>query len=194
MYQIYSPRVALRLVTDSDSLQVSSILGNKDTMEYILGTAQTLEQSNERLNMWLNYNKQVPKLGIFLIYEIASKQLIGYAVARHVNYEIDNNQYEVGYAFLPEYWGKGLATELVPYQCKYIFEQTNCTSINAFTDPLNMNSKKVLEKNNFSPNGFVPIYGGSDAFIIDKETFYAHNNVQEMDIIIAQSKHSMQAI
>ncbi len=52
---------------------------------------------------------------------------------------------EVSYAFSPEYWGKGFATELVRYSLAHAFTVLSATEVNSFAMPANTASIKVLQ-------------------------------------------------
>jgi len=56
---------------------------------------------------------------------------------------------EIGYAFRPDQWGKGYATESTQALVKAIFEKTDVTHIVARTDEENSRSWKVLENCGF---------------------------------------------
>ena len=56
---------------------------------------------------------------------------------------------EVGYAFRPEHWGQGLATELVQFSLVYAFTTLGAREVNAFAMPGNVLSINVLKKSGF---------------------------------------------
>lgn len=60
---------------------------------------------------------------------------------------------EIGYGLLPEYWGKGYATEAVIAAVDWARKQPGVRQIEAETDPDNAASQRVLEKAGFIPNG-----------------------------------------
>jgi [ribosomal protein S5]-alanine N-acetyltransferase len=53
---------------------------------------------------------------------------------------------ELGYAFRPEYWGQGLATEAARAVADWAFANTGVDHIIAFTHPQNYGSQRVLER------------------------------------------------
>jgi ribosomal-protein-alanine N-acetyltransferase len=57
---------------------------------------------------------------------------------------------EVGYAFLPEYWGRGLATELARESVRVAFEVVGFRELVCFALPTNAASRRVMEKVGFS--------------------------------------------
>jgi ribosomal-protein-alanine N-acetyltransferase len=56
----------------------------------------------------------------------------------------------IGYALLPEAWGKGYATELTKRGLVYFFANTDKTDLFAITDVENDPSQKVLIKAGFT--------------------------------------------
>ncbi len=56
---------------------------------------------------------------------------------------------EVGYALLPPYWGRGLATELAGECVRVGFEELACIDLVAFTLPTNVRSRRVMERLGF---------------------------------------------
>lgn len=53
---------------------------------------------------------------------------------------------ELGYAFRPEFWGQGLATEAARAVAEWAFAHTEAAYLIAFTDPKNFGSQRVLER------------------------------------------------
>lgn len=56
---------------------------------------------------------------------------------------------QLGYSFIPEYWGRGLGTELVKAGLAYFTSKAVQHEIFAVTDPQNKASVRVLEKSGF---------------------------------------------
>ena len=53
---------------------------------------------------------------------------------------------ELGYGLRPEWWGRGLATEMSRVALQVGFERLGLESIVAFTMPTNVGSRHVMEK------------------------------------------------
>lgn len=83
------------------------------------------------------------------------------------------NLYEIGYLLLPEYWGRGLATEIVTGLINYAFDNLLLDSVCARTVAGNDASDNVLQKTGFS-------YIGERAFNMNDRVFiwnyYEHEN------------------
>lgn len=62
---------------------------------------------------------------------------------------------ELGYVLSREYWGCGFATLAVKLAIDQGFKDFDVDRIEAFVDPINVGSQKVLEKNNFIREGLL---------------------------------------
>jgi [ribosomal protein S5]-alanine N-acetyltransferase len=62
----------------------------------------------------------------------------------------DENEVDVGYRFLPEFWGRGLATETGAACCRLGFHSYGLTRIVARIHPENLRSVRVAEKMNMT--------------------------------------------
>jgi [ribosomal protein S5]-alanine N-acetyltransferase len=142
-----SDRLLLRQISNEDVNEVFALRSNKDTMKYIprplclniedalshIKMIQDKTESNEGIN-WAVTLKGSPKL-------------IG--IAGHYRIKWEDFRSEVGYMFLPEFHGHGIATETVSLLVKFGFEQMKMHSLEGVIDPENVASARVLEKNGF---------------------------------------------
>lgn len=60
---------------------------------------------------------------------------------------------EVGYGFLSEFWGRGLATEVAAASVRAAFEGIGVDELVCFTTPSNLASRNVMEKVGFRHTG-----------------------------------------
>lgn len=65
---------------------------------------------------------------------------------------------ELGYVLTRKYWGKGYATQAIKLALETGFEDLNVERIEAFVDPSNIGSQRVLEKNGFLREGLLKNY------------------------------------
>lgn len=83
--------------------------------------------------------------GIWMLRESNTGVMMGRAVLRHL--EIDGiDEVEVGYGFLPQFWGRGLATEIARECVRLGLEVLRLPSLVAITLTANHGSQRVLEK------------------------------------------------
>jgi [ribosomal protein S5]-alanine N-acetyltransferase len=62
---------------------------------------------------------------------------------------------EIGYELHPDYWGKGMMPEITKAIVAFGFEKMELNRIEAFYDPQNDQSWKVLKKNGFQYEGIL---------------------------------------
>lgn len=86
--------------------------------------------------------------GIWVLRDPATDQVIGRGGLRHLDVE-GSDEVELGYAFFPEHWGRGLATELALACCALAREQLRLTALVAVTLPDNAASQRVLTRAGF---------------------------------------------
>ena len=73
-----------------------------------------------------------------------------------------NGETDLGYRFIPEYWGKGIATESAIMSLKYGFEDLGLKTIYAFAEPDNIASVKIIQKLGFTLLKIAPYPGEED--------------------------------
>jgi len=65
------------------------------------------------------------------------------------NFSADENKAEIGYELLPEFQGKGIMQEAFARVLEFGFTTLNLTRIEAWTVQQNVNSIKILQRNQF---------------------------------------------
>lgn len=76
-----------------------------------------------------------------------SPQLIGTICLWNISWE--KSTAETGFVLLPEFQGKGIMQEALTAVIEYGFQHMQLNAIEAYTHPNNINSIKLLERNNF---------------------------------------------
>lgn len=69
--------------------------------------------------------------------------------------ETEHSKAEIGYELHPNHWGKAMMPEIIHEIIRYGFEVMKLNRIEAFYDPRNLSSWKVLEKNGFKYEGIL---------------------------------------
>jgi RimJ/RimL family protein N-acetyltransferase len=83
--------------------------------------------------------------GMWMLRDAATHAVIGRAILRHLDVE-GVDEVEVGYGFMPAYWGRGLATEIAGACIRIGFDQLRLPSLVAITTPTNLASQRVMTK------------------------------------------------
>ncbi len=87
-------------------------------------------------------------IGRYATFEKSSGNFIGWSGLKFIT-EPENNRvnfYDVGYRFIPAYWGKGYATEVTKTWLEYGFTNLNLKEIIGTAHIDNKASRRVLEK------------------------------------------------
>jgi ribosomal-protein-alanine N-acetyltransferase len=85
--------------------------------------------------------------GMWGMFNKSNREFIGGCLLRH--FHGDPHLFEIGYSVNRQYWGQGLATEMVDALVDYGFTTPNTTAIVACTELPNIASQRVLEKAGF---------------------------------------------
>ena len=102
--------------------------------------SETVIYLQGNLAHWAEYG-----FGIWMLRDPGTSAVIGRAVLRHLDLE-GVDEVEVGYGFLPEFWGRGLATEVARACIDIGRRQLGLRSIVAITRPANHASQRVMLK------------------------------------------------
>ena len=103
-------------------------------------TAGTVTYLETNVKHWADHG-----FGMWMLRDAATNAVVGRAILRHLAVE-GVDEVEVGYGLLPEYWGRGLATEIAQACVRIGFQQLRLRSIVAITTPPNIASQRVMEK------------------------------------------------
>lgn len=143
-------RLIVRNFTTNDYDNHFLLTGNADVMRYIR-QVKNKEESDLYFNEVVLDAPVHPFQGRWAVEEKDTKRFIGSFAIIPIPDDEANTQ--MGYSFLPEYWGKGLASELVETGLVYFKERTPLSEIYGITEIENIASQKVLLKNGFVPFG-----------------------------------------
>ena len=141
-------RLIVRNFTDADYDNYFSLHGNAQVMQYIR-PAQTREDSDAKFEETILNIVPHSFMGRWAVEEKASGKFIGSFIIAPIPDDVTKMQ--LGYSFLPEYWGKGLATEVTKAGLNYFRDKTSLTEIYAVIETPNIASHKVLLKAGFLP-------------------------------------------
>jgi ribosomal-protein-alanine N-acetyltransferase len=86
--------------------------------------------------------------GIWVFRDRAEGLFVGRAGLRNTHLG-GNDEVELAYALVAEYWNRGLATEMAGAILELAFERLELTDVVCFTLPTNRASRRVMEKAGF---------------------------------------------
>ena len=103
----------------------------------------------EKATVWIEKQierKNVGQYGQLAIIEKSSGEFIGLGgiIERDMNTDTD---FEITYSFLPDYWGRGYATELAVHFKNFAFNNTDIQSVISMIHKDNLASINVAQKN-----------------------------------------------
>ncbi|MCV2883443.1 GNAT family N-acetyltransferase [Aestuariibacter sp. AA17] len=133
----------LRPLTLDDAAALNAVNQNPLVMKYIKEPESTVEETREYLRNGPLADYETYGYGRHACIDKASGKLIGFS---GIKYLPEFGHADVGYRFLPEYWGKGLATQTASITLQYGLEQCGLTNMLGIAIPENHASIRVLEK------------------------------------------------
>jgi ribosomal-protein-alanine N-acetyltransferase len=119
--------------TDQDALFMARLGGVRD---------------GEGTTAYLRWNLEhwaVHGFGLWMLREATTGAVVGRAVLRHLDVE-GVDEVEVGYGFVPEVWGRGLATEVARACVRLGLDRLGLGSVVAITLPHHAASRRVMLK------------------------------------------------
>lgn len=139
-------RLLAKRQTEADFDLVLSTYQNELTMQP-LGGIVTQEIAAKRiqwnLDCWVKDG-----FGSWVWFHKESGRFIGRAGLRRVDIE-GKSVIEVGYVLLPDFWGKGFATEIATTIIEIAFEYLKVKELVSYTAITNTASQRVMEKSGF---------------------------------------------
>ena len=140
----------LRGFDESDLENVFRGLSNPDVIKYYGVSYNSLESTKAQMDFFASLEKE----GTGKWWAICSpdnKTFFGGAGLNNLN--SNHKKSEIGFWLLPQFWGKGIAREIIPLICKYGFEKFNLHRIEAIIETENFASKKVIVNAGFAHEG-----------------------------------------
>jgi len=172
-------RLIMRPFEMKDAAAVLEFSSNQKTQENTGDIVRTtIEEVTEIIeNVWFSdYEKY--GYGRFAVIYKPDNKLIGFCGLKFLP---EMNVTDLGYRFLPEYWGMGIATESSIKILDYGFSVLKLTNISGAVIPHNKASSKVLLKLGFTfkylkPDPFDEELGDLEWYELSKEEYEANTN------------------
>jgi ribosomal-protein-alanine N-acetyltransferase len=138
-----TPQLSLRRPTVAD-LQHYVRFSADERVTATLGGVRDPEWVRQRLQWNIDHWEQ-HGFGWWTFFDARSGAFAGRGGLRWLEVE-GRRQLEIGYGFLVEFWGRGLATELARECVRLTFEVLDLPEVISFTLPTNLASRRVMEK------------------------------------------------
>lgn len=144
-------RLLLKFLTPDDFPDLLKLRTNPEVMCYIGdGNIQTQSEVERFITLAISYQQRYD-WGFCSVFEKNSDQFIGQAGLFHLGFDETQNEFEIAYRLLPEYWGNGYGTELAKALVNWGFTHLEVKKLVAVTHPDNIASQQVLKKTGFMP-------------------------------------------
>jgi len=114
-----------------------------ETMRELGGVRSDMETSrylDRNLDHWATHG-----FGVWMLRPKGGRASIGRVVLRWLSAE-NINDVEIGFALLPAYWGRGLATESAKFCLEVARKDLDLRTLIGITTPENLASQRVLNK------------------------------------------------
>ena len=138
-------RLLLREFTEEDYLFAWKMNTDPDVMRY---TGEPMPENSQAVRSFFRNYPDYEKYGFgrWACVFKENKQLIGF---NGLKFFPETEEVDLGYRFIKDYWGRGLATESSQAVVTYGFEKLGLKKIIAFVVPENKASIRVLQKTGF---------------------------------------------
>jgi ribosomal-protein-alanine N-acetyltransferase len=144
-------RFVLRQIKQDDAKEIFQYFSKDEvTKFYDLESFTNIEQAEELIHKWNQRfeNNQGIRWGITLRSEGSVIGTCGFH-----GWAKNHCKIGIGYELTPEYWQQGIMTEVIPKIIEFGFNNLGLNRIEAFVEPENIGSRKVLEKVGFREEG-----------------------------------------
>ena len=147
-YYIETKRLILRAITTDDIVDMYELDSNALVHKYLGNKPiKSMQQAAENIDsISIQYNTN--GIGRWATIEKESGKFIGWSGLKWVT-STENQRshfHDVGYRFMPAFWGKGYATEATVAALKYAFETMDLQEVIGTCHQDNKASQRVLEK------------------------------------------------
>ncbi len=147
--RIETERLILCGKKSNDEMRLANMLGNQTVMKWLFGVGpMDNDEATRFIREYFTFGKSQSGLGVLRVKE--SNDFAGFAGLLPCRYLYEDD-YELGFALVPEHWGKGYATEIGKAQISYGFGTFDVRRLLGLAHPQNAASLKALEKIGMKP-------------------------------------------
>lgn len=162
-------RLLLRQLAPADAADLFEYFSQHKVMEYYdLETFKTLEDAQNIINY---FNGEFEKgKGFRWALELKSeKKVIG--TCGYHNWQREHFRAEIGYELNPKFWRNSYMKEAILPILIFGFESMRLHRVDAFIDPSNISSEKLLQSLNFKDEGTLRDYFFEKGKFVDAKIF-----------------------
>ena len=138
-------RIGFSKWQEGDLTLAETLWGNQQVTQYICASGKFSAQDiKNRLSKEITTGK-TQNMEYWPIFEISTNEFIGCCGLRPYK----GKEYETGIHLLPEFWGKGYASEALTAVIQYAFTMLDAEKLFAGDNPKNINSRRLLNRLGF---------------------------------------------
>ena len=150
--QIASSEILLRSVREQDADALFPMYSDNSIYQYRPGMPRNTVLSVQKALRRLCAERQQKKQAAFTVLD-RDGEIVGLTEVFHIDARVE--QVEIGYTITPIFQGRGIATAVVGCITDYLLLNIGLNRVYAPVHKDNINSKKVLLKNDFTYEGTV---------------------------------------
>ena len=148
-------RLILREFVDDDAEAFHAFNSDPEVMRYTDDVyTESVDQARRMIRTYPDYRRH--GYGRWAVVYKPDRRMIGFSGLKFLE---DLQETDLGYRFLPEYWGRGIATEAGLASVRHGFDVLELTRIIGLVLPENIGSIRVLEKVGMSFDGMLDYCG-----------------------------------
>jgi RimJ/RimL family protein N-acetyltransferase len=147
--ELRTARLVLTRMRGSDFDELHRMHQDMRVMATLGGSLMSEVQTRERMARTLAHWER-HGFGWWVARDPATCAFVGRGGLRRGVYGGDREEVELAYGLVPEFWGRGLATELAAESVRVGFEVLGFEELICFTTPTNRGSRHVMEKVGFA--------------------------------------------
>jgi [ribosomal protein S5]-alanine N-acetyltransferase len=166
---IHTNRLTLNEICETDIDALFELRSSIEVMKYIDKPLATTRAEVETLLHKMKNGAPNNTDITWAIRYTNTTEMIGYIGFWRIDF--DNHRAEVGYSLLPQYFNKGIATEVLKACIEYMFTQQAFHSIEANINPSNEASRKLLLKTGFEKEAYFKENYYFDGMFLDSEIY-----------------------
>lgn len=177
-------RLLFRNIKNEDAKDLFKLFSNEKIYKYRPGVARKTDDAVCKLiqTYQTEFENKESVCWIVCLAE-ETHTVVGTAEVFGIDSRIE--KVDIGYSICEEYWGKGIATEVVQFLTKYLFEQIEANRIQAHVMPENIPSNKVLQKNDYVLEGLIrqgAFWNGKGIVDLNKYAFLREDYLAKKEI------------
>ncbi|WP_353120303.1 GNAT family protein [Myroides odoratus] len=167
---LQTDRLFLRALHFTDAPALFDYFSKDEVTDfYDLPTFQAIHEAQELLLAWQERYQNQDAIRWAITLQDHPSKLIG--TCGFHNFSIENARAEIGYELHPNFWRTGIMTEAIQALIPFGFEAFDLHRIEAFIDPANISSRKLLEKVGLQAEGVLRDYFFEKGKFVDAEIF-----------------------